>query len=48
MLKLAIGSIFSLKVLTADTFWVEKDFEEFYNDPLDMNRYPNHTKSYPM
>lgn len=43
MFKLAIGAIFSVGVLTADTFWVEKDFEEFYTDPLDMNRYPNHT-----
>jgi hypothetical protein len=43
MYKFAIGAIFSSLILTADTFWVEKDFEEFYTDPLDMKRYPNHT-----
>ena len=43
MIKLAVGAIFIAKALTADTFWVESDFEEFYTDPLDMKRYPNHT-----
>jgi hypothetical protein len=43
MFKFAFIAILSSIVNTADKFWVEKDFEEFYNGPLDMNRYPNHT-----
>ena len=43
MIKLAASAIFIAKVLAVDTFWVESDFEEFYTDPLDMKRYPNHT-----
>lgn len=48
MIKVAFCAIFIVKVLATDTFWVESDFEEFYTDPLDMKRYPNHTQSYPM
>lgn len=49
MFKVALIPVFiTIAVSSSDTFWVEKDFEEFYTQPLDLKRYPNHTHSYPM
>ena len=45
---IVVAAIFSLTKAGLSDTYAEKDFEEFYVQPLSNVRYPNNTMSYPV